>query len=396
MEELASGKDGFFSSPEFQRSVLLLGCGGSSSSKSAPPTPAREPPNSSVESGRRQSGLSMGTPATKTISNGRDGAQSAGVAAGQQEVIDLTCDSPVRAPSPQPQIDSDDNRRDHSSSKTDTATPLRTDQQLASCSSSAIPSVSATAVGCPVDLSRSRVMFLLASLLDELTFRNDYIPNTSSSSSSSSSARMAVHNVSDGDIRSAECARMIQLLRPAVARLLLLEVNVTKFYPNVSSPQLLYLARKLDIKLIHTTEAAALHQQTAPPSSSNGEDCVFAFPNAFLRLSEVIARLEAESRKLERGLYKLSGDGHMVPAIFRRPKLGCFERALASRIDTDGIEMVENTGNQSSSSAGSSIEGKSASGAVWMDSDEHYFSNSSEGELSEASSYHSSDDSEAD
>ena len=393
MEELASGKDGFFSSPEFQRSVLLLGCGGSSGCKGAPPTPAREPPNSSVESGRRQSGLSMGTPATKTISNGRDSAQSAGVATGQQEVIDLTCDSPVRAPSPQPQLDSDDNRRDHSSSQADAATLLRIDQQLASCSSSAIPSVSATAVGCPVDLSRSRVMFLLASLLDELTFRNDYIPNTSSSSSSS--ARMAVHDVSDGDIRSAECARMIQLLRPAVARLLLLEVNVTKFYPNVSSPQLLYLARKLDTKLIHTTEAAAaLHQQTAPPSS-NGEDCVFAFPNAFLRLSEVIARLEAESRKLERGLYKLSGDGHMVPAIFRRPKLGCFERALASRIDTDGIEMVENTGNQSSSSAGSSIEGKSASGAVWMDSDEHYYS-SSEGELSEASSYHSSDDSEAD
>jgi uncharacterized membrane protein YgcG len=121
----------------------------------------------------------------------------------------------------------------------------------------------------------------------------------------------------------------------------------------------------------------------------------------------VVQLLTSECNKLERGMYKLPTDGNMVPAVFRRPKLDCFKQALASRIETDGIEVVDtvaeaSAGGSSGSSSGSSSGGGGgrggASGAagqgrvVLMDMSEGYFSSGDDAsQWSQPSSYHSSD-----
>jgi hypothetical protein len=304
-----------------------------------------------------------------------------------------------------------------------------------------------------VDLSRSRVIFQLAQQLDDVaalvgtsnSTGNSGVGCSSSSSASSSTSSAQKYAVYDTSKLYEENAQrligVMQQLRPVVARLLLLEVNAIKFYPKVSFPYLCYLARKLDYKLAcGSVLAARLQLQTAIDCVDNGsgddklapqkngaatassaippvEPCVLSFSTAdsrleafYLATTQVVHTLTKECNRLERGLYKLPTDGNMVPAILRKPKLGCFERALASRIETDGIEIVD-TGSAATAASTNSVatavstaaigaaRGGSSEGsarqpvtaAVLMDSDAHYSSSSEESVWSQPSSYHSSD-----
>jgi hypothetical protein len=304
-----------------------------------------------------------------------------------------------------------------------------------------------------VDLSRSRVVYHLAQLLDDVAALvgstnsngNSGVGGSSRSSasfSSSSAQKYAVYDTSKLYEENAQrLIGVLQQLRPVLARLLLLEVNAIKFYPKVSFPYLCYLARKLDHKLAcGSVQQARLQLQAVVDSVDNGsggdklaaqkngaaaaasavpvvEPCVLSFSAAdsrlegfYLATTQVVHTLTKECNRLERGLYKLPTDGNMVPAILRKPKLGCFERALASRIETDGIEIVD-TGSAATAAPtnsmttvvstaaigaarGGTSEGSAkqpVTAAVLMDSDEHYFSSSEESVWSQPSSYHSSD-----
>jgi hypothetical protein len=381
----------------------------------------------------------------------------------QNQIVDLTCDSspdqtPVRALPPRsvPSSSSDAKWGAWSDARASVSAPVAStasnDISTRNLSVSTAPSVNApppsqSIAAAPVtvvDLSRSRVVYQLAQLLDDVaalvgstnSTGNGGVGGSSSSSASSSSSsaqRYAVYDTSKLYEENAErLISVMQQLRPVVARLLLLEVNAIKFYPKVSFPYLCYLARKLDHKLAcGSVLKARLQLQAAidcADKSSGGdklapqkngaanaasaapvvEPCVLSFSAAnsrleafYLATTQVVNTLTKECNRLERGLYKLPTDGNMVPAILRKPKLGCFERALASRIETDGIEIVDTGSTTTAASAaaigaarGGNSEGSAkqpVTAAVLMDSDAHYFSSSEESVWSQPSSYHSSD-----
>jgi hypothetical protein len=523
VEELRTGKDGYLTSPEFQKSILLFGCGDSCSvNGAAKSTVVSGPGNnggdmdsaSSIHrnvvgtgTGARLSdgsaaaavngsaggaassssaaplrSATTGTASINSSSSGhsalvnRSSTAPVGASAIRSQVVDLTRDSspdqtPLRAPPPHsvPTSSSDakwgawsDVRTSVSAPVADTASnEINTWKVLVSTA----PSVEAlqptqSVVPAPVptqaevDLSRSRVMYHLAQLLDDVAALvgstnsngNSGVGGSSSSSasstSSSSAQKYAVYDTTklyeDGSQR---LIGVLQQLRPVVARLLLLEVNAIKFYPKVSFPYLCYLARKLDHKLAcGSVLEARLQLQAAIDSVDKGsggdklatqkigaaavasavpilEPCVLSFSAAdgrvvpmYLATTQVVNTLTKECNRLERGLYKLPTDGNMVPAILRKPKLGCFERALASRIETDGIEIVDTGSAVTAASSNSVSTAVSTSGAgaakvgisegsarqpvtaaVLMDSDAHYFSSSEESVWSQPSSYHSSD-----
>jgi hypothetical protein len=381
----------------------------------------------------------------------------------QNQIVDLTCDSspdqtPIRALPARsvPTSSSDAKWGAWSDVRTSVSAPVAStasnDISTRNLSVSTAPSVNApppsqSIAAAPVtvvDLSRSRVVYQLAQLLDDvaaLVGSSNSTGNSgaggslssSASSSSSSAQKYAVHDTSklyeDGSQR---LIGVLQQLRPVVARLLLLEVNAIKFYPKVSFPYLCFLARKLDHKLAcgsvlearlqlqaaidsvdkgsggDTPAAQKNGAATAPSAAPVVEPCVLSFSAAddqavsmYLGTTQVVNTLTKECNRLERGLYKLPTDGNMVPAILRKPKLACFERALASRIETDGIEIVDTGSTTTAASAaavgaarGGNSEGSAnqpVTAAVLMDSDEHYFSSSEESVWSQPSSYHSSD-----
>lgn len=231
-----------------------------------------------------------------------------------------------------------------------------------------------------VDISRCKVLHKLAELLDGLTEYQDLlgcgstVPRSdsagncgssgsssssgaacSSSSSASSSLRQHIHDVTSLHSCSTQGLRMIAQLRAAVSRLLLLENNAVKFYPKTSSAYLLFLARRIDKKLLCYSLDEAVNCVVCKPSTAttgattgtstanNGADCILTLPaeRIFIRYGAVTEFLDRTSANFERGMYKLPEDGHLVPALFRKPKLSCFAHALATRIDTDGIEVVD-------------------------------------------------------
>jgi hypothetical protein len=521
VEELRSGKDGYLTSPEFQKSILLFGCGDSCSvNGAAKSTVASRPGNkggdidsaSSIHrnvvgtgTGARLSdgsavpavngsvggapssasaaplrAATTGTASIISSSRGhgalvnRSKTTPVGASAIRSQVVDLTCDSspdqtPVRAlpQRPVPSSSSDakwgawsDGTASFAAPVADTASnEINTRKVLVSTAPSVAALKPTQSVGpalvpaqAEVDLSRSRVVYHLAQLLDDvaaLVGTNNSTGNNgggcssgcSASSSSSSAQKYAVYDTSKLYEENAQrLIGVLQQLRPVVARLLLLEVNAIKFYPKVSFPYLCYLAKKLDHKLAcGSVLEARIQLQAAIDSVDKGsggdklatqngaatavsavpivEPCVLSFSASegrtepmYLATSKLVNTLTKECNRLERGLYKLPTDGNMVPAILRKPKLACFERALASRIETDGIEIVD-TGSAATAAPtnsmttvvstvaagaarGGTSEGSAnqpVTAAVLMDSDAHYFSSSEESVWSQPSSYHSSD-----
>jgi hypothetical protein len=441
-------------------STVTGSVGGVASSASAAPLRAVTTGTASINSSSSGHSALVNRSSTAPVS----------ASAKQNQIVDLTCDSspdqtPVRALPPRsvPSSSSDAKWGAWSGVRTGVAAPIAgtttgansstkptgfTAQQL---KQSVAPALIPTQA--EVDLSRSRVVYHLAQLLDDVAALvgtsnsngNSGVGGSSSSSASSSSSsaqKYAAYDTSklyeDGSQR---LIGVLQQLRPVVARLLLLEVNAIKFYPKVSFPYLCYLARKLDHKLAcGSVLEARLQLQAAIDCADNSSDgdklaaqkngaatassavppvepCVLSFSAAdsrleafYLATTRVVNTLTKECNRLERGLYKLPTDGNMVPAILRKPKLGCFERALASRIETDGIEIVD-TGSAATAAPtnsmttvvstaavgaarGGNSEGSAnqpVTAAVLMDSDAHYFSSSEESVWSQPSSYHSSD-----
>jgi hypothetical protein len=511
VEELRSGKDGYLTSPEFQKSILLFGCG-DSCSVNAKSNVVSGPGNKGADT-KSSSGvpstvagtsmgvkLSAGSASTVTGSVGgmpssagtaplraattrtasinssssghsalvnRSSTAPVSASAKQNQIVDLTCDSspdqtPVRALPARfvPNSSSDakwgawsDVRESVPASIAGTTTGANSSTKLpvSAASDGKAPQLKQSVAPAPVptqaevDLSRSRVVYHLAQLLDDVaalvgTSNNAgnsgvgcRLSSSASSSSSSSAQKYAVYDTSklyeDGSQR---LIGVLQQLRPVVARLLLLEVNAIKFYPKVSFPYLCYLARKVDHKLAcGSVLEARLQLQAAIDCVDKGSDgdkrtvqkndaataasavpiverCVLSFSAAeggaepmFFATTQVVNTLTKECNRLERGLYKLPTDGNMVPAILRKSKLGCFERALASRIETDGIEIVDTGSTTTAVSAATGGAAKSGisegnarqpvTAAVLMDNDAHYFSSSEESVWSQPSSYHSSD-----
>jgi hypothetical protein len=517
VEELRTGKDGYLTSPEFQKSILLFGCGDSCSVNGAAKsivisgpgnkggdmdsassihrnvvgtgTGARLCDSSAAAAVNGSAGgaassssaapLRAATTGTASMNNSSSGhsalvnrSSTAPVSASakQNQIVDLTCDSspdqtPVRALPPRsvPSSSSDAKWGAWNDVRTSVLAPIAGTTTGANSSTKptvfTAPQLTPPVAPAPVptqaevDLSRSRVVYHLAQLLDDVAVlvgtnnsnSNSGVGGSSSSSASSSSSssaqKYAVYDTSKLYEENAErLISVMQQLRPVVARLLLLEVNAIKFYPKVSFPYLCYLARKVDHKLAcGSVLEARLQLQAAIDCVDNGsgddklatqngvataasaapvvEPCVLSFSAAEdraepmnLATTQVVNTLTKECNRLERGLYKLPTDGNMVPAILRKPKLGCFERALASRIETDGIEIVDTGSAVTAASSNSVSTAVSTSGAgaakvgisegsakqpitaaVLMDSDAHYFSCSEESVWSQPSSYHSSD-----
>jgi hypothetical protein len=466
------------SANSIHRNVVGTGTGARSSDGSA--APAVNGSEGGMPSSAGTAPLRAATTRTASINSSSSGHSALvnrsstaplSASAKQNQIVDLTCDSspdqtPVRALPPRsvPSSSSDAKWGAWSGVRTSVAAPIAgtttgansstkptvcTAQQL---KQSVVPAPVPTQT--EVDLSRSRVVYQLAQLLDDVAALvgtsnsngNSGVGGSSSSSASSSSSssaqKYAVYDTSklyeDGSQR---LIGVLQQLRPVVARLLLLEVNAIKFYPKVSFPYLCYLARKVDHKLAcGSVLEARLQLQAAIDCVDRGSDgdkrtvqkndaataasaapivepCVLSFSAAEdraepmnLATTQVVNTLTKECNRLERGLYKLPTDGNMVPAILRKPKLGCFERALASRIETDGIEIVDTGSAVTAASSNSVSTAVSTSGAgaakvgisegsarqpvtaaVLMDSDAHYFSSSEESVWSQPSSYHSSD-----
>lgn len=210
-------------------------------------------------------------------------------------------------------------------------------------------------------MSRCKVLHKLAELLDALSDFQQQLgllathgegggnrSSSSSGSSSSSSAsalsglRQRVYDVSSLNSCCSPCLTKLAQLRPVVSRLLLLEVNAIKFYSKASSAYLIFLARRVDKKLLCRSLDDAMNSAAAGVTDI-GDDCIFTVPSEriFMRYGAIADFLSRVSAKFERGMYKLPEDNQLVPALFRKPKLSCFAHALASSIDTDGIEVVD-------------------------------------------------------
>lgn len=433
MEELRSGKEGYLTSSEFQKSILLHGCGdcanqgtqqlgspksprrpasigspiasGASSSSAHKPNGASSSLGASSSSGvkflsrntldsliaaNKQQRTSAGSSNDQSQSHAQSHSQSqqssSAARSGSMDVVDLTCDSSdeeAQQPgSPAP------TKRTRTGSFSGAAASfispvLAAPQEGAGSQPTSSSSAKKDSAPEVVDMSRSRVLHKLAQLLDDLSEYQEMLGCNSSSSSgysggngnsnghsgisssggsSSSSAsaqdslRQRVHDVSIVHSCSTQALQKLAQLRPTVSRLLLLEVNAAKFYPKTSSAYLLFLARRIDKKLACRTLEGAVNCVVARTPNGNGDvvqncvctmdigdDCIFSVPveRLFMRYNAVVEVLTAVSAKFERGMYKLPQDGHLVPALFREPRLACFAHALASSIDTDGIEVVD-------------------------------------------------------
>jgi hypothetical protein len=209
----------------------------------------------------------------------------------------------------------------------------------------------------------SRVLQSLVRLLDA-----GVVEAMSSSSSSSSVVTMQGCN---GDTIMSGDASHVALLRAEVVQLLLLEVDALKYHRVAGVPYLRGLALHVDSALNAYGGRTPCYQQMRPesPSSSSASTATGTFINDQLRVrcevSRVLSYLALQSRRLQRALYRLPRDGHMVPLLFRK---AFQDRRLSigfhSSMAEDGFELLDEKQQKNEEDSGGLEEGMVSGGDV--------------------------------
>ncbi len=162
---------------------------------------------------------------------------------------------------------------------------------------------------------------------------------------------------SNSTVNTTNCSRIPHSLSPstlvelrgAVSRLLLLERDATKYHRDASVPFLRGLARHADgrLNVFHRAQSTSSNGCSSSSSSSSSRGSVAAEPLVVVRAEQVaflaqdvLLYLASQSARLQRALYKLPTDGHMVPALFRRAFLDPTLAAGRASLEDDGFELL--------------------------------------------------------
>jgi hypothetical protein len=182
----------------------------------------------------------------------------------------------------------------------------------------------------------SKVLQALVRLLDAGTGEE-----SSSSSSSSGVYEKNSKTILTGDIG------QVALLRAELVQLLLLEVDALKYHRVAGVPYLRGLALHVD-SMLNAFGGRTLHNQQplTQPLSSKSITATGSFRNEELQVQcevdRVLSYLALQSCRLQKALYRLPRDGHMVPLLFRK---AFRDRRLSagfhSSIAEDGFELLD-------------------------------------------------------
>eukprot|EP01034_Spumella_vulgaris_P032500 gene32500-40110_t len=175
----------------------------------------------------------------------------------------------------------------------------------------------------------SRVLQSVVRLLDSGATNSEPLSSCSSSSASHSGVdpNRTIWSVDTSSSTLTE-------LRAEVVQLLMLEADALKYHRQAGVPYLTGLAQHVDATLNTFAQLAA------------GDESAASFHNDHLgvrcAVPALLKYLKFQSRKLQRALYKLPQDGHLVPLLFRKTfrdkRLSAdFHNSMAE----DGFELLE-------------------------------------------------------